>query len=255
MKLKTCLALLLPAFTAYSAESSSQVNINVVHSNHSVSIIKLPLGARFSDFLLSSQLPSDIYWRSAQISNRQNHAKIMADKITLLNDLKALQVQWMRNGDMGAWVQSSQQIIIEIDRINVTGRLPIVIDPVINRSHEDKNPILSGDYTLFTSPRSQFIYFTGLINGASRQLLREGAGLADYWQAYSLLAGADLAQAYLIQPTGEVSLVPVAVWNQLHREPMAGATLFVGFDTDLLPAKYKNLNLRIANLLANRIPE
>lgn len=253
MKLKTLFALLLPAITVHSAEPGSQVN--VVYSNHLVATVKLLSGARLADLLVSSQLPSETYWRSAQISHPQSHANIISDKINLLNDLKALQVQWMRDGNMGALVQSSQQLLIEIDRLNVTGRLPITIDPVINRAHEDKNPLLSGEYTMFISPRSQFIYFTGLINGVSRQLLREGAGLADYWQAYSLLAGADLAQAYLIQPTGEVSLVPVAVWNQLHREPMAGATLFVGFDTDLLPAKYKNLNLRIANLLANRIPE
>ncbi|CAJ1820186.1 capsule biosynthesis GfcC family protein [Aeromonas jandaei] len=255
MKYKIFLALIFPITNVYSIESDRQVVANVVYSNRSIATVKLFSGARLADLLFSSKLPSNIYWRTAQISNPEYHARIMADKMTLLSDLKALQVQWMRDGDMGEWVQSSQQLLVEIDRLDVSGRLPILLDPVVNRAHEDKNPMLLGDYTLFISNRSQFIYFTGLINGASRQPLIEGAGLADYWQEYSLLAGADLAQAYLIQPTGEVSLVPVATWNQLHREPMAGATLFVGFDTALLPAKYKNLNLRIANLLANRIPE
>ncbi|WP_423856463.1 capsule biosynthesis GfcC family protein [Aeromonas veronii] len=34
--------------------------------------------------------------------------------------------------------------------------------------------------------------------------------------------GADSAHLLLIQPTGDIEMVPVAVWNKLHREPMAG---------------------------------
>lgn len=233
----------------------SNVNVNVIYQHHPTVSIELPHGTRLAELLFDSRLPENIYWRSAQISNKAYQDKILADKNILLSDLKALQVQWMLDGDKGSWVQSSQQLLLELDRLDVTGRLSISLDPAVNRAQSDKNPLLVGNYTLFVAPRSQSIYFMGLINGQALQPIREGAGLADYWKSYSLLAGADLAQAYLIQPSADIIQVPVASWNKLHREPMAGATLFVGFDKEILPAKYKNINNRIANLIANRIPE
>ena len=257
MKALILLLTLLPLLSHAKADPLSEQGtiIELVHAKQPLASVSLPAGARLTDLLFEPGLPHDIYWRSAQISNGQQQAKLVATKQRLLADLKSLQVMWMRAGDQGALVQSSQQLLLELDRIQLAGRLNITLDPAFNRAHGDQNPFLVGAYTLFTAPRSDSVYFTGLINGRAKQPLRAGASLADYWQAYSRLAGADPALAYLIQPTGEISQVPVANWNALHREPMAGATLFVGFEPRLLPPKYHDMNDRIAHLLANRIPE
>lgn len=233
----------------------AQSNIHVVYERHAVTKIEVHDGARLADLLFNTKLPNDIYWRSAQIANPRKMAEIQATKETLLKDLKSLQVFWMRGGEQGALIQSTQQLLQELDRIPVSGRLPVFLDPAKTRVDPEGNPLLKGNYTLFVAPRPDFIYFVGLINGRSKQPLQAGSSLADYWQGYGLLAGAEPSESFLIQPDGTISRVPVANWNQLHREPMAGATLFVGFNPDVLPEQYRDINIRIANLLANRVPE
>ncbi|MGL4894514.1 MAG: capsule biosynthesis GfcC family protein, partial [Shewanella sp.] len=257
--LLTILSVLVPTSTFAAITPAplhaEPVNISLVYARQEGATVTLPAGAHLADLLFDPRLPQPIDWRSAQISDPQRQARMQAEKASLLQDLKLLQVRWMRGGDKGALVQSAQQLLQEIDRIAVSGRVPVALDPVMNRSKPGHNPLLVGAYTLYLAPRSPHLYFTGLINGPARQPLRAVAGLADYWQDYALLAGADLAHAWLIQPTGEIMPVPVAAFNALHREPMAGATLFVGFDPALLPAEYQHINDRIANLIANRIPE
>ncbi|MEV3841751.1 capsule biosynthesis GfcC family protein [Aeromonas veronii] len=230
-------------------------NVNVIFERHATAKIELHDGARLADLLFNIQLPKDIYWRTAQIANEKTITAFQATKEQLLQDLKALQVSWMREGDKGALIQSTQQLLQELDKIPVSGRLSIALDPAKSRIDPNSNPLLKGQYTLFLASRPDFIYFVGLINGRSKQPLQPGASLASYWQDYRLLAGAAQYEAFLIQPDGSISRVPVANWNKLHREPMAGATLFVGFDPQIIPEQYKDINIRIANLIANRVPE
>ena len=233
----------------------AQADVNVIFERHATAKIELHDGARLADLLFNVKLPNNIYWRTAQIANEKTIAAFQVTKEQLLKDLKALQVFWMREGDKGALIQSTQQLLQELDRIPISGRLPVLLDPAKTRVDPEGNPLLKGNYTLFVAPRPDFIYFVGLINGRSKQPLRPGASLASYWQDYRLLAGAAQHEAFLIQPDGAISRVPVANWNKLHREPMAGATLFVGFDPQIIPEQYKDINIRIANLLANRVPE
>lgn len=233
----------------------AQADVNVIFERHATTNIELHDGARLADLLFNIQLPKDIYWRTAQIANENTITAFQATKEQLLKDLKALQVFWMREGDKGALIQSTQQLLQELDKIPVSGRLSIALDPAKSRIDPHGNPLLKGQYTLFLASRPDFIYFVGLINGRSKQHLQPGASLASYWHDYSLLAGAAQHEAFLIQPDGSISRVPVANWNKLHREPMAGATLFVGFDPQILPEQYKDINIRIANLIANRVPE
>ncbi|CAJ1800758.1 hypothetical protein OPFLODJI_01373 [Aeromonas hydrophila] len=233
----------------------AQADVDVVFERHSTAKIEFQDGARLADLLFNVQLPKDIYWRTAQIANEKTIAEFYMTKEQLLKDLKALQVFWMREGDNGSLIQSTQQLLQELDKIPVSGRLSIVLDPAKSRIDPNSNPLLKGQYTLFLASRPDFIYFVGLINGRSKQPLQPGVSLASYWQDYRLLAGAAQHEAFLIQPDGSISRVPVANWNKQHREPMAGATLFVGFDPKILPEQYKDINIRIANLLANRVPE
>ncbi|ATL93178.1 hypothetical protein CK911_10400 [Aeromonas sp. CU5] len=233
----------------------AQADVDVIFERHSTVKIEFHDGARLADLLFNVKLPKDIYWRTAQIANEKTITAFQTTKENLLKDLKALQVFWMREGDKGALIQSTQQLLQELDKVPVSGRLSIALDPAKSRIDPNGNPLLKGQYTLFVASRPDFIYFVGLINGRSKQPLQSGASLASYWQDYHLLAGAAQNEAFLIQPDGSISRVPVANWNKLHREPMAGATLFVGFDPQLLPEQYRDINIRITNLLANRVPE
>lgn len=250
MKINICIFLvaLFPCFTNAGSK------VQLIYEGEEKRLVIFDAGADLAQLLHHPLLPNDIYWRNAKISTPELVNIALEEKDRLLKDLKNLQINWMRKQE-GGLVQSSQQLLRELDKLSVSGHVPIMLDPDLSRISLVNNPVLSGDYILFMAPRSFSINIIGLINGASVQPLIAGAGLEDYWSGYSLLPGADPAEVYLIQPTGEISQVPVAQWNLLHREPMAGATIFVGFSKNILPPEYHNINLRIASLISERIPK
>lgn len=232
------------------ANSITQVLVNNTHQAQ-VSL----LDTQRLEFLLNDpSLPSDIYWPTAIISSPTEEHLAQQTKERLLGDLKSLQVIWMRD-HQGGLVQATQQLLRELDQLAITGRINIKLDPDLSRIEPINNPRLAGKYSLYVSSRSSNFYFMGLINSRKSLTHEHGKGLAEYWQGHSLLPGANPGEVYLIQSDGHIQLSPVAVWNEYHIEPMPGATLFAGFDPELLPAKFKNINLRIAEIIANRIPE
>ncbi|MGL5948004.1 MAG: capsule biosynthesis GfcC family protein [Aeromonas sp.] len=243
---------LLKPTAAKALITSSQAPVQIV----------LNEGAAVSDLLATPEvqaLADQVDWSRARLSTAALDAQALAQKSALLKRLKALQVAWMRETGSGGLVQSSQQLLQELDRVKVLGRAPLALDPLLNRlspvGTAGKNPLLSGDYQLWLAPRATQLHMLGLINGPATLPISPGQGLAHYWQAHQLLAGADLGQAYLIQPNGAIALLPVASWNERHREPMPGATLFIGFKPSVLPAEYHDINQQIAELLAHRMPE
>jgi len=188
----------------------------VMVGHASKTTISLSDSQRLEQLLNAPGLPGDVYWPAAIISSPAQDESAQQAKEQLLSDLKALQVFWMR-AHQGGLVQATQQLLRELDQLDVAGRIDIKLDPDLSNE--------------------------------------PAKGLAEYWQGHSLLPGANPGEVYLIQPDGRVQLSPVAVWNEYHIEPMPGATLFAGFDPALLPAQFKNINLRIADMIANRIPE
>lgn len=247
---KILLSLLLGYAPFIHADSVTQVFV----SNVNQSTISLADSQRLEQLLNDPRLPDHIYWPAAIISSPAQDYLIQQKKEQVLRDLKSLQVFWMRD-HQGGLVQTTQQLLRELDQLDVAGRIKITLDPDLSRIEPVNNPRLSGKYSLFISDRPSRLYLLGLINSRKSLPHQFAKGLDEYWQGHSLLPGANQGEVYLIQPDGSIDLSPVAVWNQYHIEPMPGATLFAGFDPTLLPARFKNINLRIAELIANRIPE
>lgn len=132
--------------------------------------------------------------------------------------------------------------------------MPITLDPYqVLRSKTD-NPRLDGQYQLYLASRASKIALFGLIS-ALPNLPLEPIWRRPILATKCLATGADTAYVWLIQPTGNIEKVPVAVWNKLHREPMHGATLLVGFDESQLPTRFEGINRRIAEIIANKVPE
>lgn len=216
--------------------------------------IDLTGSPRLTDLLTNPQLPEQSYWPVAQIATQARYEQMLHSKQVLLSDLKTLQMVWMQQ-QRGDLVQSSQQLLRELDQVNVSGRLDIEVDPDVSRSKTIFNPKLEGAYLLFLAPRRPLLHMVGLINVRESQSITAGAGLGHYWQGHHLLAGGDPAELFLIIPNGKIRQVPVAIWNEQHIEPMPEAILFAGFNPSVLPSNYRDINQRIAQLLVNRIPE
>ena len=84
----------------------------MIFERHATAKIELHDGARLADLLFNVQLPDDIYWRTAQIANEKTIAEFQMTKEQLLKDIKALQVLWMRAGDKGSLIQSTQRQMV-----------------------------------------------------------------------------------------------------------------------------------------------
>lgn len=248
MKIAT-LSLLL-----FSSVCMADANVSLYFNGNQQQNLILSSDARLDTLLQSSHIPENVYWRSAQIATPEQHKVIMQRQSALLSELQTIETLWRNEGKQKN-ADSTAKLYQQIAKLHLSGRLPITIDPYqVLRSKAD-NPRLDGQYQLYLASRASKIALFGLISALPNLPLEPGFGVDQYWQRSALQPGADTAHVWLIQPTGNIEKVPVAVWNKLHREPMPGATLLVGFDESQLPTRFEGINQRIAEIIANKVPE
>ncbi|WP_421201664.1 capsule biosynthesis GfcC D2 domain-containing protein [Aeromonas enteropelogenes] len=232
----------------------ADASVSLYYQGKQLPDLALADGARLDTLLRNSQLPPDIYWRSAQITTPERQYLAEQQQILLLNELADLEAAWRTDGEYQQ-ADSARHLAQQLSKLTVTGRLPVVLDPDQALRAQADNPRLDGAYRLYIAPRQPQVAMFGLIAALPALPLVAGEGIDAYWRRDALLAGADSAHVLLIQPTGDIEQVPVAVWNKRHREPLAGAAMLVGFDADLLPAAFQGINQRIAEIIANRVPK
>ncbi|HHQ4546971.1 TPA: capsule biosynthesis GfcC family protein [Aeromonas veronii] len=231
----------------------ADTSVSIYYQGRLVDPVTLGEGARLDALLNNAQLPSPIYWRSAQMTTPARQQACERKQAALIHELTQLAAVWQRAGEASR-AAAALRVARQLEGLTVTGRLPVRVDPDNALRSVQDNPRLEGSYRLFVAARQPQVALFGLMQALPVLPLIPGAGVDEYWQRDALLEGADPAHLLLIQPTGEIELVPVAVWNKRHREPMAGAALLVGFDPDLLPASFTGINQRIAEIIANRVP-
>ena len=154
--------------------------------------------------------------------------------------------------DVAATIKSVRQQLLNL---NITGRLPVKLDPDFVRVDENSNPPLVGDYTLYTVQRPVTITLLGAVSGAGQLPWQAGRSVTDYLQDHPRLAGADKNNVMVITPEGETVVAPVALWNKRHVEPPPGSQLWLGFSAHVLPEKYADLNDQIVSVLTQRVPD
>ncbi|WP_321150395.1 capsule biosynthesis GfcC family protein [Aeromonas jandaei] len=245
---KLTLSLLLLSGTCLADTS-----VSIYYQGRPQDPITLSEGARLDALLRNKLLPSPIYWRSAQITTPARQREFELKQAAVIRELDSLASIWRSEGEARR-ASSAARLAHQLEGITVTGRLPVIVDPDNAQRTPQDNPRLEGNYRLFVAARQPQVAMFGLMEALPTLPLKPGAGVDEYWKRDALLEGADSAHLLLIQPTGDIEMVPVAVWNKLHREPMAGAALLVGFDPDLLPSSFTGINQRIAEIIANRVP-
>ncbi|MEG2434492.1 MAG: capsule biosynthesis GfcC D2 domain-containing protein, partial [Acinetobacter sp.] len=160
--------------------------IQVISSHTPQTQISLSDTQRLERLLNDPNLPSDIYWPAAIISSPAEEHLAQQAKERLLGDLKSLQILWMRS-HQGGLVQATQQLLRELDQLDVTGRINMMLDPDLSRIEPANNPRLTGEYSLYVSARPSNLYLLGLINSRKSLTHERAKGLAEYWQGHSLL--------------------------------------------------------------------
>ncbi len=216
--------------------------------------IQLADGARLEQLVtpLAGAYGEDIYWAASRISTPALDARMQQQQANLVANLEQIMLS-AESQHQPELAYNSRMLLQLLASLTVTGRLDAQLDPDWVRIRPELNPPLAGNYRLWLARRHPVVELYGLVSGADEVPLRPGQGVDAYLNSRELFRGADREWVYLCQPNGQVQRVPVAYWNRLHREPMPGAALFVGFAEDALPTKLADLNRRIATLIAARI--
>jgi len=182
-----------------------------------------------------------VFWLAAQLLDKNKNPQIMqlkSDLITQLIHLGQL--------DQSTKIKVSYLIaFIENNAFNY--RHFINLDNDLTRIQDQLNPLLTGDLTLLTPPRTNQIRIVG--GQVKNQQLPHIAHYAinDYLALISLPEENGTSNTYIIQPDGFVDKVNNAYWNKTSSFLAPGATLFLGFKH--LPSQFSSLNEQIADLL------
>ena len=186
-------------------------------------------------------------------SSRRRHTRSLCDwirRVLFRSQLASWEAE--ADDDVAATIKSVRQQLLNL---NITGRLPVKLDPDFVRVDENSNPPLVGDYTLYTVQRPVTITLLGAVSGAGQLPWQAGRSVTDYLQDHPRLAGADKNNVMVITPEGETVVAPVALWNKRHVEPPPGSQLWLGFSAHVLPEKYADLNDQIVSVLTQRVPD
>lgn len=196
------------------------------------------------------QLRDRLWWPGALLTDSAAKAKALKDYQHVLAQLASWEAE--ADDDVVATIKSVRQQLLNL---NITGRLPVKLDPDFVRVDENSNPPLVGDYTLYTVQRPVTITLLGAVSGAGQLPWQAGRSVTDYLQDHPRLAGADKNNVMVITPEGETVVAPVALWNKRHVEPPPGSQLWLGFSAHVLPEKYADLNDQIVSVLTQRVPD
>ena len=236
------------------AVSSHAVEVQLAGEGIKSTRIQLADGARLEQ--LVTQLPGatagEVYWPASRISTPALDAQMQQDQAALVATLQQMMLS-AESQHQPELAYNSRMVLQLLSSLTVAGRLDAQLDPDWVRIRSELNPPLAGNYRLWLARRHPVVEFYGLVSGPDVVPLQPGQGVDAYLNSRELFSGADREWVYLCQPDGQVHRVPVAYWNRLHREPMPGAALFIGFAEDVLPPHHADLNRRIATLIAARI--
>ena len=232
--------------------------MNKLQSYFIASVLYVMTPHAFAQGTVTIYLPGE--QQTLSVGPVENVVQLLTDsaaKAKALKDYQHVMAQlasWEAEADddVAATIKSVRQQLLNL---NITGRLPVKLDPDFVRVDENSNPPLVGDYTLYTVQRPVTITLLGAVSGAGQLPWQAGRSVTDYLQDHPRLAGADKNNVMVITPEGETVVAPVALWNKRHVEPPPGSQLWLGFSAHVLPEKYADLNDQIVSVLTQRVPD
>lgn len=242
------------ALILFVGASAQAAELKVIYQHQSISLVKLADGTRLDQFYARLNMPNDIDWDTALITSPTAQQQFELQSQILKSKLDRLENHWLRQGESGL-AQSMRQLKHELFQFPVAGRIKAELDPDMIRLRAELNRPVIGSYSLYAAPHHASLYLLGLMNAKSVVTLQSGWSTEQYVNNTGRLSGADNSVGYLIDANGQWQKVPLALWNKKHIEPAPGATLFIGFESSLLPDDMSDLNELIADYIANRIPQ
>jgi len=245
--MKTTLSLLAALMLAGSSAAWAAGQVTVHSAQGSATLENVQDLAQLTT---QPALMDAVWWRGAVIAERNASAAAQRQQQQTLADLRAWQAQ--SSGDRAAAIG---EVLRQLSAVKVTGRQFVSLDPDEIRLHSESNRRLEGRYDLWLTPPSDGVWLLGALRGAGKVSWQPGQTVRDYLAQHQPLSGAENSYATVIAPSGDTQRVPVAYWNQRHREVAPGSIIWLGFSSWSLPDAYDDLNQRMISVLTHRVPE
>ncbi|WP_409420434.1 capsule biosynthesis GfcC D2 domain-containing protein [Pseudaeromonas sp. ZJS20] len=210
--------------------------------------VSLPDGSRLADALLLPDVQAPGYNPCGSISTPALDDQLQTAKQALLARLDTLYYQLVADSQ-SEMAMAVKQLKQQLDKQLQHGAIRVSLDPDRLRIRQAENLLLSGEYRLYLPSCKPELMLLGAVHSPGPQPLVAGQRLADYLKHDVLQPWADASWAWYLDGRHEAKQIGTDYWNSKHREAAAGAVLFVGFDEDVLPDGYGDINQAIVTAL------
>lgn len=241
--------ILSSTFTLFSAGALATGTV-VLHQKNQTQQLQVEKVSTLSQLVTQPVFSPETWWSGAVIAAPAATFKAEQDKRDVLARLAACKVD--ASPKQAAMLQS---VIDQLQKIKVVGRLFTPLDPDEVRSLDGADVPLEGKYELYTGSQPSTVLVLGAINKPGPVMWQPATQVSRYLETQDKLSGADRSTATLIHPDGHTTSVPVAYWNDLHREAELGSILWVGFSPCADNIAGKPLQDDIISLLTRRVPD
>lgn len=231
--------LLITLLGLLSLSSAAQTNVTLLNQD---------VVLQYSQTVRLSQLLQDRH-QQQNYSEFEPASKLFdAAKQTDIDNLKQRVIARLAVLKQDAeFTPAAQSLIKQLQSYQYAYRLPLNMDYDIIRLSQKNDPMLPGDYSLLTQPRSELVHIFGLISQPAALPHQPTVTVSDYLSQLTLLPQANRSVAWLISPNGNIEQIGIAYWNRQQRTVAPGSVIYVGFSAK--SEDMKQLNSDIATLI------
>jgi hypothetical protein len=210
-------------------------------------VYNFDLAPRLAEVLTPIANSAEWYWPSAQLYNL-NAASIEKQRQTL--------IQQLRNDSSAneAKQEAYEALINQLSAWRLADRIQIKIDFDLARVSPAQNPKFdNGEYLLRLSTRPSTFEVFGAVMRPSTLKVTNNTCIRDILADVIRLQSADHNQVYIISPTGQIEIAPIAYWNHRCVVPMPGSSLYIPLQENQWFEHASIINQQVASLALNRI--
>lgn len=231
--------LLITLLTLFSLNAAAQTNVTLLSQNV---ILQYSQTVRLSQLLQDNRQQQDYaeFDLASKLFDSSKQTEINHLKQRVIDQLAELK----KDADLAP---AAQLLVKQLQRYQYAYRLPLNMDYDIIRLAQKNDPMLPGDYSLLTQPRSELVHILGLVNQPAALPHRPTVTVSDYLSQLTLIPQADPSFAWLISPNGNIEQIGIAYWNREQRTVTPGSVIYLGFSAK--NEDMKQLNSDIATLI------
>ncbi|KJY79077.1 capsule biosynthesis GfcC D2 domain-containing protein [Vibrio nigripulchritudo] len=189
--------------------------------------------ARLSQVISDTQAQSkeNLFFPAAILASRSKQEEVDALRHSISKQLTR------KNSD------DSSKMLNQLTYFQYVGREWVNTDFDELRLKPKLNPLLSGSYDLYVSPRKNTVHILGYVKNSESLPIASSQDLTHYLDSVEALTSGDLDELYIIHSDGTVIKTELGYWQPKRYYLSPGAKIFVGSEDN------PNLNKEIAELL------